>query len=361
MENNKNTKELNNNNNNNNNKLIYLKNSIKGIVLFKLLIIILVIILFFGFIYLNFSTDISQTLDICRKVVTHQINLDDEIVENETLLGITDVKGQGIIINILDGKDMIHQEDVIILIDELKNSGAQAISVNEQRITNSSYLYCDGAVILIDNQKIGNPFTIKAIGDKETLHGAVLRNKGYISILEKDGIQIDVKKDDNIQISKTNNPELLNYSKGKNKIGALKESNKLIGKSSVQGKGIEITIHEDKSKLTALSFLQYVNDLRSAGAKAISINGQRITNMTDIMDISNTYVLVNSIPISAPFTIKAIGDIDKIEEALYYNNSQYSKIKTKGNSQEIYEYSRLKIDKYIQKKDKDKMAYDFLK
>lgn len=190
-----------------------------GIALIKLLIIILVIILLISLVGLNFLTDISQSIDIFYKTISKQINLKEEIVENEILLGITDVKGEGIIINILDGKDLIHQEDLIILIDELKNSGSQAIS----------------------------------------------------------------------------------------------------------------------------------------------INGQRITNMTDIMDISNTYVLVNSILISAPYIIHAIGDIDKMEEALYYNNSHYNKIKEKGNQIELYKIYNLTIDKYVQKKDKDKMLIDYLK
>ena len=329
--------------------------------LIKLTIIVLIILIITSCFIMFFSTDISQHVDIFYKNITGQINIDDEIKENEILLGVTDVKGEGVTISILDGNDLIHQEDLIILIDELKNAGSQAISVNGQRITNSTYLYCDGSVILIDGEKIGNPFEIKAIGNKETIYGAVTRNKGYISILEKDGIETNIEKSDDIEIYKTNNKELLNYAEGKTKVGKLKISNQLIGKADMSGRGIQIIIEENKAKLTALSFLQLINDLNSAGAKAISINGQRITNMTDIMDISNTYVLVNSIPISAPFVVEAIGNQDKMEEALYYSNSQYKKIKSKGNEITIYEIRNLKIDKYVQKKDKNKMKIDYIK
>ena len=107
--------------------------------------------------------------------------------------------------------------------------------------------------------------------------------------------------------------------------------------------------------------MQIINDLNSAGAKAISINGQRITNMTDVMDISSKYVLVNSIPISAPYKIKAVGNQEKIIEILNYSNSQINKILSKGNEVEIYNCSNLKIDKYTQKKDKNKMLIEYLK
>ena len=334
----------------------------KGIALIKLILIILIILISVITIFtIIFSTDVSQSVEIFFQTITHQIDISAEIEENEKLLGITDVKGEGLIINILDGKDMIHQEDMIIMIDELKNCGSQAISINNQRITNSTYLYCDGSVILLDGEKIGNPFQIKAIGDTETLYGAITRNKGYIRVLEKDEIEIDIQKSDNVEIAKTNNEKLLNYGKGKTKIGKLRTLKQLVGKADMRGKGIEIIIHENKAKLTALSFIQLINDLNSGGALAISINDNRVVANTDAMDISNTYVLLNSIPITAPYSIKVIGNSEDLETALYYANSQYSKIKSKGNDMTIYEYNILQVDKYIHKKDKDKMIIDYLK
>lgn len=337
-----------------------MKKSNKGISLIKFLVITVIIIIVMSVLWIYFE-DMSQICQIAYKTVTKQIDIEKEIQENEKIIGATDVSGEGIIINILDGKDLIHQEDLIILIDELKNSGSQAISVNEQRITNTTYLYCDGTVILIDGVKIGNPFTIKAIGNKETICGALSRNKGYIETLKRDGLEINIEKSDNVQIAKTNKSEILNYSENKNNISKLYNLNKITGKSSMTGNGVRIIIEENSAKLTALSFIQIVNDLNSAGAKAISINENRITNMTDMMDISSKYVLVNSIAIDAPFVIDAIGNQDKIEEALGYNNSYITKIKSKGNNVYIKHINTLKIDKYVQKKDQDKMLVNYLK
>jgi len=331
-----------------------------GISRIKLVIIIVAIILLFSFIFLHFSTDMSQYVSIFFKTIIGEINLNEEIATNEILLGITDVKGEGITINILDGADLIHQEDLIILIDELKNAGAEAISINGQRITNMSYLYCDGSVILLDNKKIGNPFTIKVIGNSETIYGAITRNKGYISTLENDGIEITIEKSANVEITKTNNTQLLNYNQNKSKISSLKESNGLIGKEDVKGKGVQIIINETKAKLTALSFLQIINDLNSAGAKAISVNGNRVTNSTDVMDISSKYVLINSIPIQAPYLIEAIGPQDKILEILDYKNSYINKIREKGNEVNIYTYPFVNILKYNNTRDTDKMSLKYV-
>lgn len=332
----------------------------KGITIIKFIIILFIIITLIT-VVLAYFQEIQQKTDIVYKAITKRIDISKEIAENEKLMGITDVKGEGITINILDGKDLIHQEDLIILIDELKNSGSQAISINDQRIINSTYIYCDGSVILIDGVKIGNPFTIKAIGNSETIYGALTRNKGYVETLKKAGIEIKIEKSDEIAIAKTNKNITSEYSLDSNKIERLYSSNKIVGKSSVIGKGLEIIIEETESKLTALSFLQIVNDLNSAGAKAISINGQRITNMTDMMDISGTYILINSNPIKAPYIIDVIGNQEKIENTLNYNNSYITKIKSKGNNVDIYRIKNIKIDEYVQKRDQNKMLSDYLK
>lgn len=331
----------------------------KGITIIKLTILIILIIMLVAII-LTYFQGIPQKIDIAYKTVTKKIDISKEIEENEKLMGATDVKGEGITINILDGNDLIHQEDLIILIDELKNSGSQAISINDQRIINSTYIFCDGSVILIDGVKIGNPFTIKAIGNSETIYGALTRNKGYVETLEKAGIDIKIEKNDEITILKTNKDISSNYSVDANKIERLYKSNKIVGKSTANGKGLEIVIEENESKLSALSFLQIVNDLNSAGAEAISINGQRITNMTDMMDISGTYILINSSPIKAPYIIDVIGNQEKIESTLNYNNSYITKIKSKGNNVDIYRIRNVKIDEYVQKRDQNKMLTDYL-
>ena len=332
----------------------------KGITIIKFIIILFIIFTLIT-VVLAYFQEIQQKADIVYKAITKRIDISKEIAENEKLMGITDVKGEGITINILDGKDLIHQEDLIILIDELKNSGSQAISINDQRIINSTYIYCDGSVILIDGVKIGNPFTIKAIGNSETIYGALTRNKGYVETLKKAGIEIKIEKSDEIAIAKTNKNISSEYSLDSNKTERLYSSNKIVGKSAVIGKGLEIIIEETESKLTALSFLQIVNDLNSAGAKAISINGQRITNMTDMMDISGTYILINSNPIKAPYIIDVIGNQEKIENTLNYNNSYITKIKSKGNNVDIYRIKNIKIDEYVQKRDQNKMLADYLK
>ena len=311
-----------------------------------ILLIISILIIIAENVYINFNTP----------------NIEEQISSKEVLLGTTDVHGEGIIININDGNDLIHQEDIVILLDELKNAGAEAISVNEQRIVSNTYVYCDGSVILIDGVKIGNPFVIKAIGDSQTIYGAITRNKGYVATLTKDGIQVDVQKSEDIEISKTNKTIMQNVVNEKNSVKKLKKIDKLIGNLSVSGSGVEITIDTSKtSDITAITLLQLINDLNSAGAEAISINDNRIVNMTDLMDINKEYILVDSNCVSSPYVIKAIGNISKLRTTMNLENSTISKLKRSGKNIEEKYKTYLKIDEYTVSRGQNKLLQKYIK
>lgn len=311
-----------------------------------ILLIISILIIIAENVYINFNTP----------------NIEEQISNKEVLLGTTDVHGEGIIININDGNDLIHQEDIVILLDELKNAGAEAISVNGQRIVSNTYFYCDGSVILIDGVKIGNPFVIKAIGDSQTIYGAITRNKGYVATLTKDGIQVDVQKSEDVEISKTNKTIMQNVVNEKNSVKKLKKIDKLIGNLSVSGSGVEITIDTSKtSDITAITLLQLINDLNSAGAEAISINDNRIVNMTDLMDINKEYILVDSNCVSSPYVIKAIGNINKLRTTMNLENSTISKLRKNGKNIEEKYKTYLKIDEYTVSRGQNKLLQKYIK
>ena len=59
--------------------------------------------------------------------------------------------------------------------------------------------------------------------------------------------------------------------------------------------------------------LLIINALKAAGAEAISINDERIVNMTDIVLITNTFIKVNGQRIQMPYIIKAIGNQTYLE------------------------------------------------
>ena len=126
-----------------------------------------------------------------------------------------------------------------------------------------------------------------------------------------------------------------------------------LGKTDVEGKGIIITLKDstsdDTNKIAASNLLVVVNALKLAGAEAISINDQRIVNMSDIVDINSDYssfIKINGQRILAPYTIKAIGDPTYMESSLIGNGGAVDTLKKTGQDITIDKPNNIKILKY---------------
>lgn len=103
----------------------------------------------------------------------------------------------------------------------------------------------------------------------------------------------------------------------------LTESNILVGKTDVYGEGVEVTLSDgDYSDVNASHLIDLVNELRYAGAEAISINGIRILAMTDIVEM-DSYILISLQRVQGPYVVKAIGDKDYMSTILQLKGSGF--------------------------------------
>lgn len=145
---------------------------------------------------------------------TADADKEEQIKEMNKLLGYTEVKGKGIIIKLDDNRDvnpeevlnisnyLVHHGDLINIINELFNSGADAISINGQRIVSTTGIMCDGNIIRVNGEMVGVPITIEAIGFPELLKGQLTRPDGYLDIMEQQGVKVKVELSENITIPK---------------------------------------------------------------------------------------------------------------------------------------------------------------
>ena len=164
----------------------------------------------------------GKELDRIREQVTEgdgeYSGIEDEINLNNNLLGTTELVGQGVEIVVQDdptatrdtisvfdniSDHIVHDADLRVLVNELKNAGAEAISINGQRLVNTTAITCIGNVIKINDEKITSPFTIKAIGLSEMLAG-IDRPGGYVERLRDYGIVVTIKKSSEVSIPKYN-------------------------------------------------------------------------------------------------------------------------------------------------------------
>lgn len=127
----------------------------------------------------------------------------------------------------------------------------------------------------------------------------------------------------------------------------LNESNILVGKTDVEGEGVIITINNtDTYPIYAESLLTLVNELRYAGAEAISINEVRVLPTTAIVDLSS-YISVNQQRLESPYVIKAIGDKEYLSSILNLKGSGFIDVyKNSGMSISMEQSNRVRIPKY---------------
>lgn len=165
----------------------------------------------------NKLEDANAKLENIRTKTTqndsNSAGMEAELKLANQLLGLTELKGKGIIVTLDDNKTagldtanivnyLVHDGDIMEMVNELKNAGAEAISVNGQRIISQTAITCDGNVIRINNQKVGAPYVIQAIGYPEWLESALKLPGGLIQYLNQDGVITKVEKSNNITIPK---------------------------------------------------------------------------------------------------------------------------------------------------------------
>ncbi len=113
----------------------------------------------------------------------------------------------------------------------------------------------------------------------------------------------------------------------------LNEAKMYLGTTNVVGEGIIIELSDTTAKeIESYDLINLVNELKLAGAEAISINDNRVIATTDIVDISSKYIMMNGKRISGPYIIKAIGDKKYLESGITLKNGYVDEIKANGKN-----------------------------
>ena len=137
-----------------------------------------------------------------------QVNADEILIKDlrnaEIVAGMVSVQGPGLMITLNDGEVVsninidenlyvVHQDDILRILNELRSAGAEALSVNDQRVLATSEIRCAGNTVSINNTRTAAPFIIKAIGDPEQLESGIKMRGGIFDDLSP-WISIELKK-----------------------------------------------------------------------------------------------------------------------------------------------------------------------
>lgn len=157
----------------------------------------------------------NKKLDNLEKLINNDEDflkfLNDEKVFYEMISGDVDLEGAGIVLSIVEEKvdrevrrtDVIHDSDLLRIINDLRVAGAEAISINELRVYSRTGVKCNGPVVRLNGRTKGAPFIIKAIGNSDKLYSAMKSPGTFASILETiNPIKLTIEQKDKVLVKK---------------------------------------------------------------------------------------------------------------------------------------------------------------
>jgi len=126
--------------------------------------------------------------------------------------GLSGVYGPGIEVSLSDSNAVVkpgenpnlyvlHDEDILKVLNELRAAGAEALAVNNQRVLSTTEIRCIGPTVLINkNQRLTPPFVISAIGNQDNMINSLKMRGGVVESLQFWGIQVGIKKISEVSI-----------------------------------------------------------------------------------------------------------------------------------------------------------------
>ena len=125
----------------------------------------------------------------------------------------------------------------------------------------------------------------------------------------------------------------------------LQQAELYLGKTDVEGAGIIINLSDGSSSIIAEDLISLMNELKTAEVEAISVNGQRVTNLTEFADV-DSYIVVNGTRLSSPYTIQVIGNQKYLESGITAKGGFSDDMTSNGKNISITEDNDIKILKY---------------
>ncbi|WP_454048647.1 DUF881 domain-containing protein [Cellulomonas sp. Marseille-Q8402] len=111
--------------------------------------------------------------------------------------------GPGVTVTIADGSRSVSALTLLNLLEELRNAGAEAVQLNDQRLTASSYVLGTDEGIEVDGALVAPPYRWVAIGEPETIATALAIPGGALAKVQIDGGDATVRTQEEVEVTAT--------------------------------------------------------------------------------------------------------------------------------------------------------------
>lgn len=112
-----------------------------------------------------------------------------------------------------DNNYIIHDEDLLKVVNELRDAGAEAIAINGERLIATSEIRCTGSTVSVNNNRYAAPYTVTAIGNAKELEDALRLRGGVVDSLAIWSISCEITQQDSLTIPAYTGGAELKYAK----------------------------------------------------------------------------------------------------------------------------------------------------
>jgi len=154
--------------------------------------------------------------------------LRERVADLEPLTGLTSLKGPGVRVTLTDaprtGDDpdidpnylVVHQQDIQAYVNALWAGGAEAISLQGQRLMATTGIKCVGNTVVLDGVPYSPPYVIEAIGDTNGMHRAMdssPETSNYADYVRLYDLGLKIEQVDRITVKAYANPVALDHAR----------------------------------------------------------------------------------------------------------------------------------------------------
>jgi uncharacterized protein YlxW (UPF0749 family) len=120
----------------------------------------------------------AESEDLALRALRNRLN------ELRILAGTVGVEGQGVRMTIVDPGNEVTQAELVDTVQELRDAGAEAISVSGVRLVASSSFVTRNGQLVLDGRPLVSPHRIVAVGPSETIAKALGIPGGAVDALQ---------------------------------------------------------------------------------------------------------------------------------------------------------------------------------
>jgi len=108
-------------------------------------------------------------------------------------------------------QEQVLDEDLQKLVNALWGSGAEAISINGQRLSNLSAIRVAGSAITVNFKSLAPPYTVLAVGNPDTIPGRFVdttHGQDWLTLQSTYGLQFRMTSEESLRLPAVNQPNL---------------------------------------------------------------------------------------------------------------------------------------------------------